>query len=246
MQPGADNLRFPVHDNGPGGMFGKADLESVAALEVSVGTRSGAHGVPGEGLRFRIPQHVCAAAVSEGGSAASFLTGLLDRARPLERVKVLGVDTQADASAAASLVGLVPEGMPLGEMPVRDALVEAGVGKGLDRVTAEERTGEVLDAFELRDTEYVPTTRLLPGQRSRVALGCVLLPLPRLLLLCDPLDGVDSASEAIIHRVISRFAASTGTVVFSTGSTDVVDRVADHVLLIRDDQVVGSRVCPQC
>ncbi|TPQ23477.1 hypothetical protein [Streptomyces sporangiiformans] len=156
------------------------------------------------------------------------------------------MDTQADPSAAARLVGLVPEGMPLREIPVRDALVEAGVDQGLDRDTAEERTTEVLDAFELRDTECVPTTRLLPGQRSRVALGCALLPLPRLLLLCDPLDGVDSASEAIICRAISRFAASTGTVVFSTGSTDVVDRVADHVLLIRDDQVVGSRVSPRC
>ncbi|MFH8978150.1 hypothetical protein [Streptomyces sp. NPDC017890] len=173
------------------------------------------------------------------------MAGLLHRARPLERVQVYGVDTQADPVSAERLVGLVPEGMPLRETTVRDALVEAGVGRGLDRDTAAERTAEVLDAFELRDTEFVPTNRLAPGQRSRVALGCALLPLPRLLLLCDPLDGVDAASEAIISRAISRFAVSTGTVVFSTGSTDVVERIADHVLLVHDDQVVDSFPSPR-
>ncbi|MBM7169974.1 hypothetical protein JQK87_16420 [Streptomyces sp. G44] len=221
-------------------MLGMADARSVPALEVS-----GVRGESGEETAFRVPHHACAAAVSDEGSPASFLSGLLDPDCPPECVQVYGVDARAHPADAAPLVGLVPEGMPLREMPVREALIEAGVGEGLDRDTAEERTTEVLDAFELRDTEHVCTTRLLPGQRSRVAIGSALLPLPRLLLLCDPFDGVDSASEAVICRAISRFTASTGTVVFSTGSTDVADRVADHLLVIRGEQVVDFRVAPR-
>ncbi|WP_461085180.1 ABC transporter ATP-binding protein [Streptomyces deserti] len=216
------------------------DREPTAALEVDDWAPDAADGVPSERHVFRVPHRVCAAAVSEDGSAAAFLSGLLERSRPRECVTVYGVNPQEDPKATARLVGLAPGDMPSGESSVHDTLVEAGVAHGLDRETAHERTAQLLDALELRDMEDVPAHTLPPGPRARAALGCALLHIPRLLLLCDPFEDVDDASEVVIRRVVGRFTASTGTVVFSTRSQEAADRIADHVVRIRDDRVVAS------
>ncbi|WP_405620106.1 hypothetical protein [Streptomyces sp. NBC_00076] len=240
MHSGADGRWFPVHDPRPGSGSGQDAREPTAALEVHHWAHDGADGVPSEQHTFRIPHRVCAAAVSEDGSAAAFLSGLLEGDRPPGSVKVYGVDPAEDPEARARLVGLVPGTAPPPETSVHDTLAQAGVTHGLDEETAYDRAGQLLDVLELRAVEHAATGTLPPGEGSRVALGEALVRLPRLLLLRDAFDGVDETSEAIISRTLKCFSASTGTVLFSTASPELADRLADHVVTVRDGEVVAS------
>ncbi|GGS19931.1 hypothetical protein GCM10010252_69230 [Streptomyces aureoverticillatus] len=248
MHSGSDGRRFAVHDHRPGGTPGGTRPEPMA-LEVRL-TADGASGAPGTGAAgraretcpLRIEPHACVAAVSDDDAADWFLARLLRGDRPDRSVSVYGVDVRADRPAVQRLVGVVSVGMPLPEVPVRDALVTAGRHRGLAPEAASQRTADLTDVLGLRAVEHAAVSGLSPGQRSRVALGCALLHVPKLLLLCHPLDGVDSASEKIICRVLSRYTASTGTVVFSTRSRSTAHRVAGRVFSVHDDEVCFG--CP--
>lgn len=247
MHSGSDGRRFAVHDHRPGGAPG-GTRPGPMALEVRR-TADGAPGASRAGARSRVRQecplriesHACVAAVSDDDAADRFLSRLLRDDRPGRSVSVYGVDVRADRAAVQRLVGVVAEGMPLPEVAVHDALVAAARHKGLAPETAAQRTADLTDVLGLRAVEHAAVSGLSPGQRSRVALGCALLHVPKLLLLCRPLDGVDSASEDIIRRVLGRYTASTGTAVFSTRSWSTAHRVAGRVFTVRDDEVCPGR-----
>ncbi|MEU2560367.1 hypothetical protein ABZ626_13680 [Streptomyces longispororuber] len=255
-----------MHDHRPGGTPGGARLEPMA-LEVRHPTADTPEGCGGRRQErvLRIERNACVAAVSDDDSADRFLARLLgdggpDRTGASEAsgatgtsevtgaagasevagtvsVAVYGVDPCTDPEAVRRLVGVVPEGMPLPEAPVHDALVAAARQRGLPAETAAERATDLTDALDLRAVERTPVAELTPGQRSRAALGCALLHVPKLLLLSRPLDDVDSVSEKILCRVLGRYTASTGTVVFSTRSREVARRVTDRLVTVRGGEV---------
>ncbi|MEI5097332.1 hypothetical protein RB200_00025 [Streptomyces sp. PmtG] len=241
MQPGSDGRRFAVHDHRPNGTPGGGRQEPVA-LEVRHTTAEGARQSDGRAgdhdCVLRIERHACVAAVSDDDSADRFLARLLLEGRPGRSVCVYGHDTDAEHAAVERLVGVVPPGMPLPEeASVHDVLVTAAEDKGLAPDTAAERATDLTDALDLKTVEHTPVAELTPGQRSRTALGCALPHVPGLLLLSLPLDDVDSVSEKILSRALSRYTASTGSVLFSTRSQDVAHRIADRQFTVRDGEV---------
>ncbi|MFD9861170.1 P-loop NTPase family protein [Streptomyces alboflavus] len=240
MHRGSDGRRFAVHDHRPGTAPGGARPEPMA-LEVrhtaDGGSGACASGSGGRERVLRIEPHSCVAAVSDDESADRFLARLLCDDRPGRAVSVHGLDPRTDPTAVRRLVGVVSVGMPLPEVMVHEALVAAGRHKGLSAETAAQRTADLTDALGLRAVERVPVSGLSPGQRSRTALGCALLHVPKLLLLCHLLDEVDSTSEKIICRVLSRYTASTGTVVFSTRSWQIAHAVADRAFAVHDGEM---------
>lgn len=239
MHPGPDSRRFAVHDHRPGAAPDGARLEPMA-LEVRRADGAGTpphEGAPGHERLLRVERHACLAFVSDDDSADRFLDRLLDDGGADRRVTVHGVDARTDPDALRRLVGVVPAGMPLPEVPVHDALMAAGLRQGLPPETAAGRATDLAEALGLRAVERTSVARLTPGQRSRTAVGCALLHVPKLLLLCRPLDDVDEVSETILHRVLSRYAASTGTVVFSSSSREVARRMTDRLFMVCDGQV---------
>ena len=165
---------------------------------------------------------------------------------PGRSVSVYGTDTSTDPEAAKRLVGVGCGDLSTAEEPVHEALLTAGRDRGLSREAAVQRTGDLTERPRPARGRARPARGPLPGQRSRAALGCALLHVPKLLLLCRPLDGVDSASEQIICRVLSRYTASTGTVVFSTRTRHTAHRmVVDRLFAAHDDEVCfGCRTAP--
>lgn len=248
MYRGPGRRRFAVHDHRPGGASGAAGPGTMA-LEVrqtadEPAPTCSAYTEDQERV-LRIEPHACVAVVSDDSSSDRFLARLLDE-RPGRSVSVYGTDTSTDPEAAKRLVGVGCGDLSTAEEPVHEALLTAGRDRGLSREAAVQRTGDLTDVLDLREVEHAPLAGLSPGQRSRAALGCALLHVPKLLLLCRPLDGVDSASEQIICRVLSRYTASTGTVVFSTRTRHTAHRmVVDRLFAAHDDEVCfGCRTAP--
>lgn len=73
-------------------------------------------------------------------------------------------------------------------------------------------------------------TTLSGGQRQRIALGRALLTSPSLLLLDEPLSGLDRANKQDIMPFLSRLSRSTGIpMVLVTHAAEEVEQLADHV-----------------
>jgi tungstate transport system ATP-binding protein len=88
--------------------------------------------------------------------------------------------------------------------------------RGADDRAAMRRVMESLEAVGLPGFERRAAKRLSGGERQRVALARALAVSPRVLLLDEPLSGVDKPSAAVIRGVIGALAAKGTTVVIAT------------------------------
>ncbi|MGQ0847703.1 MAG: ABC transporter ATP-binding protein [Actinomycetota bacterium] len=78
------------------------------------------------------------------------------------------------------------------------------------------------------------------GMRQRLALAAALLGDPELLLLDEPLDGLDPAGQAQIKANLRQMAAAGRTVVVSSHNLSDVEAMADHVVVINRGRLVAA------
>jgi ABC-2 type transport system ATP-binding protein len=76
--------------------------------------------------------------------------------------------------------------------------------------------------------------------RQRLALAAALLGDPELLILDEPLDGLDPAGQAQIKSSLRQLAATGKTIVVSSHNLSDVEAMADFVLMINKGQLVAS------
>jgi molybdate transport system ATP-binding protein len=102
------------------------------------------------------------------------------------------------------------------------------------------RLEDIVDALGIAPLVDRGVRALSGGERQRVALGRALLAQPRLLLLDEPLAGVDSARKgealSLIRRVQARFALA---VLHVSHDLDEVAALADHVALMRSGRIAA-------
>jgi ABC-2 type transport system ATP-binding protein len=65
------------------------------------------------------------------------------------------------------------------------------------------------------------------------------------LFLDEPLEGVDPISADVIRRLLTRFAASGSTVLFSSHVMELVEQVCDHVSIIDKGTIVATGTTAQ-
>ena len=98
-----------------------------------------------------------------------------------------------------------------------------------------------LDSVAMADRAGHHIGTLSGGQKKRVLLGRVLAQEARLLLLDEPLVGVDRASEALIFQVMRDLRAEGRTVVLVTHDVAAAQEHADRVVLFNRTVVASGR-----
>lgn len=75
------------------------------------------------------------------------------------------------------------------------------------------------------------------GMRQRLGLACALLGRPRVLLLDEPVNGLDPAGIQWVRQYVRRFAEEGGAVLVTSHLLGELEQVADDVVLINDGRV---------
>lgn len=103
----------------------------------------------------------------------------------------------------------------------------------LGRISRGDRAeiGEVAERLEVADLLRRPFSELSGGQRQRVLVAQALVGSPRLLLLDEPITGLDLPSQETILSIVDAEVAAGSTVVFSTHHLEEAKR-AERVMLL--------------
>jgi ABC-2 type transport system ATP-binding protein len=157
------------------------------------------------------------------------------------RVSVCGHDVAVDPLAVKRVVGYVPETAALyDELTAMEFLGFVGALHDLAQVDLEARARTLLDCFGLAAEADDRVGTFSKGMRQKVLLCGALLHDPQVLVLDEPLSGLDAHAVVIVKEVLTQLAAAGKTIVYSSHVLDVVERICDRIALIDGGAIVAS------
>ncbi|WP_438855048.1 ABC transporter ATP-binding protein [Agromyces sp. M3QZ16-3] len=169
----------------------------------------------------------------------SMITGLL---RPDGgSVHVNGIDVWKEPRAAKRITGVLPDRLRLFDrLTGAEMLYYAGSLRGLDHRTVLDRSADLADAFGLEDALDRLVADYSAGMTKKIALACAMIHSPRVLVLDEPFESVDPVSAANLTDILERYVAGGGTVLLSSHSMDLIERVCDSAAIIVGGRVLAS------
>ncbi len=156
------------------------------------------------------------------------------------RVEVDGIDVAQRPLEARRRLAFVPDGSPLySNLSPRQILALAGRLHDLDENTIERDSLRMLEAMDLARHVDRPLGEFSHGMRQKVALACALLPKPKLLVLDEPLSGLDVETTAVFKQVLRAWADRGASVLYTSHQLDVVERVCDRMAILAQGRLVA-------
>jgi ABC-2 type transport system ATP-binding protein len=195
------------------------------------------------GVSFRVEAGEIAGYVGPNGAGKTttmrLLTGTL---KPdAGRVVLAGVDVAAHPLEAKRRYGFVPEHGHLYEsFTPEEYLLFVGRMYGLDEGVVRQRMGALLRYWKLDGDAQRKMVGFSKGMKQKVLLSAGLLHAPPVLLLDEPLSGLDAEAVLLTRALLRRWADAGHTVLYSSHILDAVERIADRVVVIRDGRIIGE------
>ncbi|MFJ5517754.1 ABC transporter ATP-binding protein [Streptomyces griseoluteus] len=206
-------------------------------------TYDGAAGPTVRGVDFEVPEGELVLLVGPSGVGKSTILNAVSGLVPhftggtlRGRVTVAGRDTRTHKPRElADVVGTVGQD-PLAHFvtdTVEDELAYGMESLGLAPEVMRRRVEETLDLLGLADLRDRSIGTLSGGQRQRVAIGSVLTPHPRVLVLDEPTSALDPAAAEEVLAVLQRLVHDLGTtVLMAEHRLERVVQYADQVVLL--------------
>ncbi len=154
--------------------------------------------------------------------------------------RVAGHDVVRESMAVRSVVGYLPEAVPLyPEMRVREYLNFRGKLRGMDRSQRESAVARVVERCWLGSAYGRPIGQLSRGFRQRVGLADALLHNPKVLILDEPTVGLDP-TQVRETRALLRELAADHPILFSTHTLSEVEAICHRILIIHEGTIIAS------
>ncbi len=184
------------------------------------------------------------------GANGSGKTVLLRLVASLERptagrISIHGYDTVRRARAVRDRIGYVPEEPMLYDgLSAEQYLQFVGRARGLGRQVRQVAVDTLLQVVGLEERRWRDVSAFSPGERRRLALASALVHEPDVLLLDDPLRGLDGFARLEQIEVLRELHRLGSTMVISATRPEDVLEVCDSVAILRDGVLVWTGDAP--
>jgi len=188
---------------------------------------------PGEILGFLGPNG------AGKSTTVKILTGLI---RPTSgRALVSGFDVVESPLEVKKRIGYVPETPALYDSLTADEYLEfVACLHHLDAGTGAARRSELLELFGLTEDAGGRLATFSKGMRQKVVLSSALIHNPDVLILDEPLDGLDANTALIVKELLKKMAGQGKTILFSSHILEVVERMCTRIVVISAGRKVAS------
>lgn len=167
------------------------------------------------------------------------VTGLL--APDAGSVEVLGIDLQRDPAAAKRRMAWLPDDpMLYGKLKPTEYLAFVAGLWGMRAVDAEPRARRLLDWLDLSKHAHELTEGFSRGMKQKLALAGALIHEPELLILDEPLTGLDAAAARQVKDLLLSHVDRGGTVILTTHILEVAERLAQRIGIIGQGRLIAE------
>jgi ABC-2 type transport system ATP-binding protein len=156
-------------------------------------------------------------------------------------ISVFGIDALADPVSAKQIMAWISDEpmiydklTPFEYLEFVAGLWEADVG------VAERRARDLLDWLGLADHAHERCESFSRGMRQKVALAGALVHDPRVIVLDEPLTGLDAAAARQVKTVLRERVRNGDTVIMTTHILEVAERMADRIGVIANGRLIAE------
>ena len=196
-----------------------------------------------DGLDLDIPQGEFFAFLGPNAAGKTttikMLAGLL---RPTHgHCIVAGFNVQEQPEAAKSHIAYVPDFPFLyDKLTSREFMQFTGDLFGLDRRDATMRTDALFEQFHLTDYYNEMTENLSHGTRQRLVIASALLHDPRVIIIDEPMVGLDPQHARIVKDELKARSRAGTTVFLSTHTLSIAEEIADRIGIIHRGKLIAA------
>jgi ABC-2 type transport system ATP-binding protein len=156
-------------------------------------------------------------------------------------ISVFGIDALAQPVAAKRIMAWISDEPMIYDKltPLEYLAFIAGLWQ-IGAAVAEKRAHTLLDWLGLKEAAHQRCEGFSKGMRQKVALAGALVHEPKLLILDEPLTGLDAASSRQVKTVLRERVAAGGTVIMTTHILEVAERMADRIGIIAQGRLIAE------
>jgi ABC-2 type transport system ATP-binding protein len=161
-------------------------------------------------------------------------------------IKVGGFDPAENPIEVKSKIGYVAENpIVYDSLSPRDFLEFVASIRKIEQVSTNEMVTKLANAFDMAQYFDSPIATLSLGMKQKVALIASLIHQPPVLLLDEPLNGLDAKSSRIVKDLVSFHAQKGGAVLFSTHIMEVAEQICTRIGIIHQGKVIAEGTLEQ-
>ena len=156
-------------------------------------------------------------------------------------VAIFGVDALADPVAAKRITAWVSdEPMIYDKLSPTEYLAFVAGLWGVDPALAETRADELINWLELKPHAHERCEDFSKGMRQKVALAGALVHEPKLIILDEPLTGLDARAARLVKDALLARVRQGCTVIMTTHILEVAERMAERIGVISRGRLIAE------
>ena len=156
-------------------------------------------------------------------------------------VSIFGVDALAEPVAAKRITAWVSdEPMIYDKLSPTEYLAFVAGLWGMDPAVAEQKAAALLDWLELKPHAHERCEDFSKGMRQKVALAGALVHEPKLIILDEPLTGLDARAARLVKNALLARVRQGCTVIMTTHILEVAERMAERIGVISRGRLIAE------
>ena len=167
------------------------------------------------------------------------LAGLLEQTEG--RFFYQGEDVKNDLYGFKKKIGYVPEQSEIyPHLSAYDYLLMVGRLRRIPETVLKEKIERFMELFSLTTDMYSSISSFSKGMIQKVLIGAALLHDPEILLLDEPLSGLDVTTGLILKDLIRQLAGMGKIIIYSSHILEIVEKICSRIIIIHRGRIVAD------
>lgn len=154
-------------------------------------------------------------------------------------ITIGGYDVVKQPNRAKSIIGYIPDHPFLyDKLTGREFMAFMGGLFDVNGASVKERSNRIIEHFEIGDWVDRLTEEYSQGMRQRISIASALLHDPQVIIIDEPLIGLDPGSAKTVKDTLKSLTHRGVTVFMSTHSLHIVEELCDRISIIKDGKLI--------
>ncbi|HEV3272010.1 MAG TPA: ABC transporter ATP-binding protein [Candidatus Methylacidiphilales bacterium] len=161
-------------------------------------------------------------------------------------IRVCGIDAVAEPQRAKQPLAYVLDDPVLyGKLNPMEHLEFVAALWNVDPAVARQRAQELLERLGLWDRRHEWIESYSRGMKQKIALASALIHTPKLILLDEPLTGLDASAARLVKDILLEFLRHGGSVILTTHILEVAERLAERIGIMSGGRLIAEGTMAQ-